>query len=190
MPESYPLNALGFSHRFMADHISQGDLCIDATAGRGRDTLFLAKLVGKSGRVIAFDIQEEAVNSTRDLLLENGVNWAQVHLDSHSHMDAYAAPESVAGVMFNFGWLPGGDHKVFSRKETSVEAIEKGLSLLRPGGVMSLCIYYGKETGYEEKNALLEYLKSVDPNRFTVVLCDFTNRSGEPPMIALIWKEH
>ena len=189
MQENESLNALGFSHRFMEQHICPGDLCIDGTAGRGRDTLFLAKLVGASGRVIAFDIQEEAINSTRSLLSENAVTWANVYQDSHDNMDRYAKPESVSGIMFNFGWLPGGDHRVFSHGETSVEAIRKALDLLRPGGVMSICIYYGKETGYEEKNAILSFLKTVDAQRFTVVLCDFVNRSGEPPMIALIWKE-
>ena len=190
MEERFPLNALGFSHRFMAQYIRPGDLCIDGTAGRGRDTLFLAELAGPTGRVIAFDIQEEAVESTQALLSENGVTNAEVILDSHSHMDRYAPAESVAGIMFNFGWLPGGDHHVFSRKETSMEAVQKALALLRPGGVMSLCIYYGKETGYDEKDALTAFLKTVDPERFTVVLCDFVNRRGEPPLAAFIWKEH
>ena len=190
MTKDYPLNALGLSHKFMAEHILPGDLCIDATAGRGRDTLFLAKLVGGSGRVIAFDIQEEAIRSTESLLAENGVENAEVHLVSHSDMDRFAEPGSVAGIMFNFGWLPGGDHTVFSRGDTSIEAIRKGLDLLRPGGVMTLCIYYGKETGYGEKEALTAYLKTVDPCRFTVVLCDFVNRVGEPPRLALIWKDN
>lgn len=190
MPENYPLNALGLSHRFMAEHIRPGDLCIDATAGRGRDTLFLSGIVGKSGRVIAFDIQEDAVKSTEARLYENGVENVKVHLDSHSHMEHYAEKESVDGIMFNFGWLPGGDHTVFTRKETSILAIRQGLELLRPGGVMSLCIYYGKETGYEEKDALLAFLKTVDPDRFTVVLSDFVNRSGEPPLFVQIWKEN
>lgn len=188
--EKTPLNALGFSHRFMEEHIRRGDLCIDGTAGRGRDTLFLAKLVGETGRVIAFDIQKEAVESTRALLAENSISNVSVHLESHSRMDRYAEENSVDGIMFNFGWLPGGDHTIFSHKETSLAAVEKGLSLLRPGGVMSLCIYYGKETGYEERDAMLAFLKTVDPNRFTVVLSEFVNRTGEPPMIALIWKEH
>ncbi|MBQ3866404.1 MAG: class I SAM-dependent methyltransferase [Clostridia bacterium] len=189
MQNGVPLNALGLSHKFMAEHVLPGDTVIDATAGRGRDTLFLARLVGDGGRVIVFDVQREAVDSTEALLRENGVQNAEVHLDSHSHMDRYAERESVAAVMFNFGWLPGGDHTVFSRKETSVEAVDKALELLIPGGVASLCIYYGKETGYDERDALLAHLKTIDPLRFSVLLCDFTNRKGEPPLLALIWKD-
>jgi ubiquinone/menaquinone biosynthesis C-methylase UbiE len=66
------LNALALSHRFMREHIRSGDLCIDATAGRGRDTAFLCECVGASGKVLSFDIQPEALASTRMLLEERG----------------------------------------------------------------------------------------------------------------------
>ena len=72
MERTYPLNALGLSHQFMAAHIRPGDFCIDATAGRGRDTLFLCSLVGETGRVLAMDIQEAAVAETRELLAREG----------------------------------------------------------------------------------------------------------------------
>ena len=186
----YPLNALGLSHKFIAEHVVPGARCIDATAGRGRDTLFLAGLVGKEGEVLAFDVQPEAIESTGRLLAENGIQNAHVFLDSHEHLDRYAAPESVDAIMFNLGWLPSGDHAIFSHGATSSVAISKGLELLKPGGVMSVCIYYGKETGYEERDTLLAFLKTVDPTRFTVVLNDFLNRKGEPPIAVFLWKEN
>ena len=34
-------------HHFMENHVKEGDLCIDATAGNGNDTLFLCELVGE-----------------------------------------------------------------------------------------------------------------------------------------------
>ena len=77
-------NALSLSHRFLAEHVRPGDLCIDATAGRGYDTAYLAGLTGETGRVLAFDIQQEAVDSTNALLRKRGLDRiAQVHLDSH-----------------------------------------------------------------------------------------------------------
>ena len=48
-------NALSLSHRFLAEHVRPGDLCIDATAGRGYDTAYLAGLTGETGRVLAFE---------------------------------------------------------------------------------------------------------------------------------------
>ena len=185
---SFPLNALGLSHSFMTQHVPKGGFCIDATAGRGRDTLFLAELVGEEGKVLAFDVQEDAVTSTSTLLRDHGIHHAEVVLDSHSNMDCYAEKETADAIMFNFGWLPGGDHRVFTKKETSITAIENGLEILKPGGVMSLCIYYGKETGYEERDALQHFLKTVDPQRLTILFCDFINRTGEPPLVAFLLK--
>ncbi len=185
---NYPFNALGLSHKFMAEQIKPGDRCIDATAGRGRDTLFLAKLVGEKGEVIALDIQEAAVESTRQLLAENHIKNARVILSCHSKIDDFTTKESVGGIMFNFGWLPGGDHNKFSRADTSLVAIQKALTLLKPGGVMTLCLYYGKENGTEERDRILSFLESVDQSKYSVLQTHFINRVGCPPMAILIQK--
>jgi hypothetical protein len=103
-------------------------------------------------------------------------------------MDEYAGDGTVDGIMFNFGWLPGGDHNAISKGETSVIAIEKGLRLLKPGGVMTLCLYYGKENGTEERDAILAYLKTVDSKAYSVFLGDFINRTSCPPMPVFIEK--
>lgn len=185
----FSFNALGLSHKFIFEHIEEGAFCIDATAGRGRDTLFLCRLSGKKGKVLAFDIQKEAIDSTRELLEKEGIDYAELIHDCHSKMDLYAEKESVDAIMFNFGWLPGGDHHKFSNGKTSSLAIEKGLELLKKGGVMTLCIYSGKESGYEEKETLLAFLKTLDQNRYSVLLCDFTNRKNDPPIAVLIQKD-
>lgn len=188
MKNEFPLNSLGLTHQFMAAHIRPGAFCIDATAGKGRDTLFLCRLVGESGRVLAMDIQTDAVAQTRALLAAQGCR-AQVVQDCHSRMGAYAAPESVDGIMFNFGWLPGGDHTAFSHPDTSIAAIKTGLELLKPGGVMTLCIYHGRENGTAERDALLAYLPTVDNRRYTVIRGDFVNRTGDVPIPVFIIKE-
>ena len=185
---NFPQNALGLSHKFISEHVKPGNVCVDATAGRGRDTLFLCNLVGEDGIVYAFDIQEEAIQSTIALMNENRKK-ANVILDCHSNMDHYLEKESVDAIMFNFGWLPGGDHTKFSHGDTSRVAIEKGLDLLKKGGVMSLCIYCGKETGFEEKELLLPFLKSLDQKKYSVLLADYINRGGNPPIAVLITKD-
>lgn len=182
-------NALTLSHQWIADYVTSGDLCIDATAGRGYDTAYLASLVGAQGRVIAFDIQQEAVDSTTQLLKERNLDSiAQVVLDSHSNMDFYAEEDSVSCITFNFGWLPAGDHTIFTHADTSISAIEKGLCLLKPKGLMSLCIYYGRESGFEERDALLEYLQTIDSRSYTVVVNSFVNRPNCPPIFVYILK--
>ena len=188
MPSS--LNTLTLAHRFLEEQVKPGTFCIDATAGRGRDTVFLCSLVGKTGRVLAFDIQQEAVDSTRVLLEEKGFSSiATVIQDSHSNMEQYVQPETVDAVVFNFGWLPGGDHTVFTTPATSIPAIEGALRLLRPGGVCCLCIYYGGTSGYEERDALLPFLETLDSQRYTVIVSRFVNRPGDPPIPVFIYKD-
>ncbi len=184
------MNGLDVSHKIISEHVSAGAFCIDATAGRGKDTLFLAKLTGHSGRVLAFDIQQDAVDLTRVLIHENGFDdMTEVFLDSHSNMAAYAEPGTVDCIVFNFGWLPGGDHNIFTRKETSIAAMSAGLELLKPGGLMSLTVYYGRNNGYEERDAILGFLRGLDDQLYTVIVMDFVNRINDPPFPVVILKE-
>ena len=182
------MNTLNVVHDFLRRQVKSGAFCIDATAGKGRDTALLCRLVGAEGRVLAFDVQQEAIEQTRALLSAEGLS-AEVVLDSHANMAQYAAPESVDCIVFNFGRLPGGDPKIFTTAASSLPAIDAGLALLRPGGVMALALYYGKENGYDEKNAILEHLKSLNDRVFTVLACDWLNRKHDPPLPIFIWKE-
>lgn len=183
-------SALDIIKRVITETVKEGDICIDATAGRGNDTLLLCNLVGESGHVTAFDIQQDAVDSTKQLLEENGVSHrADVLLKSHSEMDTLFEENTVSCITFNFGWLPKGDHTVFTKKETSIEAIEKGLRLLKSGGVMTLIIYYGRDTGFEERDAILEYLPTIDSSKYTVVEMPFVNRPNCPPIPVVIIKD-
>ena len=76
------MNALDAVRKAVLEHLPAGGFAIDATAGRGGDTVFLARTVGETGRVLAFDIQEEAVESTRARLKAEGLTNARVVLAS------------------------------------------------------------------------------------------------------------
>lgn len=182
------LNTLGVVHEFLGRYVKEGAVCIDATAGKGRDTALLCRLAGSAGKVLAFDIQEEAVEQTNALLEQEGLS-AEVILDSHANMEQYAEASSVDCVVFNLGRLPGGDPKVFTQAESTLAAIDAGLRLLKAGGVMAIALYYGGENGYDEKRAVLEHLRGLNDRVYTVLLCDWANRWGEPPMPIFIWKE-
>lgn len=176
-------------HHFIREHIHPGSFCIDATMGNGHDTKFLCELVGKEGQVLAFDIQETALRKTKKRLEESKSpeNYRLI-LDSHSHMDQYAKAETVDCIVFNFGYLPGGDHQLTTKSSSSIAAIEQALSLLKKGGLMSLCIYSGGDSGFEERDALLPYLKGLDPKKYLVILSSYYNRPKNPPIPVLIWK--
>lgn len=183
-------SALDIINRVIDENVHEGDLCIDATAGRGNDTLHLCRLVGESGHVTAFDVQQDAVDSTKALLAANGMlSRADVRLQSHSEMDTLFEEETVSLITFNFGWLPKGDHNIFTQKETSIPAIEKGLRLLKQGGIMTLIIYYGRETGFEERDALLEFFPTLDSRQYTVIEMPFVNRPNCPPIPVVIIKD-
>ena len=175
---------------FMKQAVAEKSLVIDATMGRGFDTEYLCDLVGEGGKVLGFDVQEEALQSTKERLEKAGLlSRAELLLKGHEHMAEYAKEESVDGIMFNFGYLPKGDHTICTKKETSIKAIEAGLTLLKVGGVMSLCIYHGKDTGFEERDALLDYLKQIDHKKYTVIVTELYNRPNFPPIFVGIVRD-
>lgn len=182
------MNTLDVVHDFLRRQVQPGAVCIDATAGKGRDTALLCRLAGPAGRVLAFDIQQAAIDQTRALLDAEGL-CAELIRDSHANMAQYAAPGSVDCIVFNFGRLPGGDPHIFTTADSSCAAIDAGLELLRPGGVMALALYYGKENGYDEKNAVFSHLKSLNDRAFTVLACDWLNRGNDPPLPVFVWKD-
>ena len=100
------LTAVRFVQDYLAAHLPHPKLCIDATCGNGGDTAFLCRLAGPEGRVLGFDIQPEAVTSTRARLKKQGLT-AELICDSHANLLQYVRPGTADIVMFNFGWLPG-----------------------------------------------------------------------------------
>lgn len=181
------MNALTIVHETIRKFVGAGDVVIDATAGRGYDTSFLCSLVGDSGKVISFDVQKDAVDSTENLLKSRG-QTADVHLESHENMTKYADRDSVSCIVFNLGYLPSGDHSVFTHAESTIKAIEGGLGLLKKGGLMCVSVYYGGDSGYEERDALLPYLKTLDSSKYQVLKLDFYNWTNDPPLPVFIIK--
>mgnify|MGYP004636483767 FL=1 len=178
-----------FCHHFLAQHVQPGDFCIDATAGKGNDTEFLCQLVGSQGRVLAFDIQQAAIDATNERLFTKGLaDIGNAILESHTNMHLYAEKGTVDCITFNFGYLPGGDHNLCTHANTSISAIQTGLSLLKKQGLMSLCIYSGGDTGFEERDAILHYLKQLDPKQYMVLLSCYYNRPNNPPIPVFVLK--
>ena len=174
----------------MKQRVSEGAFCIDATAGKGKDTAVLAALAGKSGRVIAMDIQEAALDAAAEYLKKQGVaECVQLVLDSHVNIAAYAEPGSVDCIAFNLGYLPGGDHSIATHAESTIQALEQSLALLKPLGIITLAIYHGGDTGFAERDAVLEWLKKVDSKQYTVMVTDFYNRPNYPPLAVCIIRE-
>lgn len=181
-------NALALSHAYIERAVKSGDTVIDATAGNGNDTLFLAKLVGENGKVFAFDIQQTAIENTKKRLTEAGVlDRCHVILDGHEHMKKHVSVP-VKAVMFNFGRLPGGDVNLFTKPETSIVAIKSALDLLAQDGIITLAIYYGGPNGFEERDTILAFLQDLDNKSYSVLYQEFINYPNNAPLLVCISK--
>ncbi|WP_455542120.1 class I SAM-dependent methyltransferase [Intestinibacter sp.] len=173
---------------YLENIIKEGDIVIDATMGNGYDTVYLAKKVGQNGKVYAFDVQEEALKSTSKKVAKEALENVELILDGHQNMDKYVH-EDVSCIVFNLGYLPRAKHQIITKANTTIEAIQKGLDLLAPNGVMSIAIYSGHEGGMEEKNEVYKFTQSLDQNYFNVLCTKFINQINNPPELLLIEKK-
>ncbi|MCI7207238.1 MAG: class I SAM-dependent methyltransferase [Clostridiales bacterium] len=174
---------------FLDKIVQKGDVVIDATMGNGYDTIYLGNLVGENGKVYAFDVQEEAIKSTKKKVeRDNMTDRVELILDGHQNLDKYVK-EEVSCVVFNLGYLPRAKHVVITKPDTTLEAIKKSLKLLKPNGIISIAAYIGHEGGLEEKNYICEYLDNLNQNEFNVLHMQFTNQINNPPQLILIEKK-
>jgi ubiquinone/menaquinone biosynthesis C-methylase UbiE len=155
----FPPRPTTLAQEILRPLIAPGDVVIDATAGNGHDTLFLAEAVGPDGRVLAFDVQEAALDASRVLLTEAELaGRVAFHQESHAGMESHAAAGSVAVVMFNLGYLPGQDHALTTEAAETLSALEAAGRLLKAGGVLSVICYPGHPAGAVEAVAVERWL--------------------------------
>ena len=196
----------------------KGDVAIDATAGNGWDTEVLADLVlgddeTRKGKVIAFDVQESAINSTRARIEQHfsgdpsKAERVQLMLGSHATLGDYVevvmgdtegsddtaddadinSYGNVSVVCFNLGYLPGpgSDRSVVTETESTIQAVSSAVKSLRPGGVVTVIGYIGHAGGLEETTAVEKFVASLDPKIFTATSHLVMNRENCPRLIAV-----
>ena len=157
---------------FILQHLSEGEVAVDFTMGNGNDTLFLSKTVGKAGKVYAFDIQDEALVSTRAHLEENGAPDNYTLICASHHRVREFVKEPIKAGMFNLGYLPrSGKKGVTTMRETTMPAVEAAIDMLLPDGVLIIAIYPGHEEGELEGDMLREYFKTT--SRFSICPSEF-----------------
>lgn len=178
-----------FHHRLLALFLRPGDTAVDCTVGNGHDSLFLLGEIGREGRLIGFDVQEEALGRTRRLLEEGGYHPSRFSLIRASHVDVgdYVSP-GIGAAVFNLGYLPGGDRTVVTDGAATIEAAGKCLGLLRPDGVVSITLYYSHRGGREEAAAVTRFADGLDHGAYKVLHLTYGNLPNDPPSIILIQK--
>ena len=183
-----PHNILSFVHSLLSQHIKTGDCVADCTAGNGNDTLFLAQSVGKTGQVFSFDIQEIALQNTRQRLQDAGlIEPVELILDGHQNIDCYIRTPLDA-VMFNLGYLPQGNKNCTTNVDSTMIAIKKSLKLLRKNGILSVVLYGGHENGKAECAAVEAFSGRCKQQDCDILRYQFANRPKTAPY-ALIFRK-
>ena len=164
--------ATQMAHHLVGERLKEGQVAVDATAGNGNDTLFLARAVGASGTVYALDVQADALGSTAAALEEADVaDRVRLVEACHSGLASIVPAEhhgEVAAAMFNLGYLPGGDHSVVTQPDSTVRAVQSALELLRSGGVLTVVGYPGHGGGAAETEAVKKLLYELSSDDWEV----------------------
>lgn len=175
--------------------IAQTWHALDGTAGNGYDTLFLTKLAGIQGHVFAYDVQERAIQATREVLIRAGLEQ-RVTLFTHGHehiqkdLAAFFGTEQpkprLHAAMFNFGFLPGSDKTCITCPQTSLAALTGLMPWMLPGGGVSLHLYTGHPGGMEEALAIVEWATALSWKEFRVMRHEFANKAKNREILLLI----
>ncbi len=155
------------AHLIWQEILSPDSWAIDATCGNGKDTIQLAQLVPKGG-VIALDVQAEALKSTRSALGEDLQDRVHLFQQSHDEFPSFAYKFPIALIVYNLGYLPGGDKSLTTQCATTVKSLENALALIAPGGLISITCYPGHTEGAAEQKVLLERASRLDPAAYSV----------------------
>ena len=132
-------------------------LLVDATAGNGYDTAFLARLAGDGGRVVAFDVQRAALDAVRTRLEGEGLlSCANLVLGGHEHME-----EALRG------------------------ALDAAARLLSPGGLLSVHVYTGHAGGMEEGRAVLAWSEALPWEKWRVTALSQHNKARNREWLVL-----
>lgn len=181
---------LRFSHDVLKKSIVPGDHVIDGTVGNGHDTVMLAQAVEQIGKVYGFDVQQEAIDSTKEKLLLTGLlQQTDLIHDGHENIKDYVPKDQqISAAVFNLGYLPSGDKSIITKPETTISAIDQCLNRLRKGGLVSIMIYYGHDGGLEEKEQLDNFVRDLPQESYQVLEYEFVNQKNNPPYLYIIEK--
>lgn len=183
--------ALHFSHSLLEEILQLGDHVIDATMGNGYDTVFMAEKIGKTGHVYSFDIQKEALLSTKSKLTEQDLlDRTSLFLQGHETLGTVVdEAQPIKAGIFNLGYLPKSDKSVITLPETTRTAMEEILKRLVPRGRMILVVYYGHEGGEKELDMVQDYCQSLPQEKYNVLKYQFINQKNNPPILYCVEKK-
>lgn len=193
MNSRFPLfqTSIDLAHTYWKQILKPGQWVLDATCGNGKDSLALAQIVlaQGEGRVLACDVQPQAIELTRQRLQkhlpEEAFARVDFHCGCHSQLEEWVESEALAIVVYNLGYLPGGDKELTTQLVTTLKSVKGALTRLQPGGVLSITCYPGHDAGAEEEQHLLRWAKALDPSEWSACHHHFLNRQRSPSLLLI-----
>lgn len=176
------------THLLLPVFLHEGDCAVDATCGNGHDTLQLARLVGDTGHVWGFDLQQQAITATASRLAQSGMMERVTLLQTgHEELNIFVKTP-IQVVLFNLGYLPGGERTIITRPETTVSALKQSLELLAAGGVIMITIYQGHNGSQEEQAAVESWGASLKMGSYNCWRMSQANATPDAPYLMMIQK--
>jgi 16S rRNA C1402 N4-methylase RsmH len=177
---------LHLAHSYWKKILQPGDSAVDATCGNGHDASILLSLIGSGGVLHAIDLQEVALERARVLLStsfpEHSIYY---HCQSHETFPDTVPVGQIRLIVYNLGYLPGGDKRITTMTHSSLESFRQALNLLIENGVLSIMCYPGHEEGLSEQKAILNWAASLPPHEYHVCHHQFINRPRSPTLLLI-----
>jgi hypothetical protein len=186
------ISLVNTAHNLIREILHPGDIAIDATIGNGHDTLFLAEQVGSSGHIYGFDVQQAAIDSTLDKFQRTQLSdyLTLIHA-SHADMGE-KIPAHLHGkirvIMFNLGYLPGGDKTVITQTDSTLKALTIAGGILAVNGIITLLAYPGHKGGDLETDQVRNWCEQLDAEQFKVSTLYSTEHKDTAPRLFVIRK--
>lgn len=196
-----------FQHIFWDEQLKSAKTVVDATAGNGHDLVYLAQHCLPGSTLWGIDKQAKAIEaSIKRLHTECGRTDITYHLVHGTHEDILATGNAAAAhndgsaantkfnttitnidlLIFNLGYLPGSDHTMMTKPDSTIQAIKGGLDLLNPKGLITIVTYPGTPEGEREDEAVCEFISTLPQKSYDVANWKLINQANKPPILYII----
>jgi len=188
------ISLVNAAHNLIRDVLHPGDIAVDATVGNGHDTLFLVEQVSPSGRVFGFDIQQTAIDSTREKFQQtHSPECLTLIHASHADMSDKIPAHyhgNIKAIMFNLGYLPGGDKSIITRTDSTVMALNSAIRILSSNGIITVMAYPGHPGGDLETEQVKNWCEQLDDNQFKISIIYSSENKESAPRLFVIQEMH
>lgn len=182
-------NAVTMAHQLIRPLIPQAQVIVDMTCGNGHDTVFLAETMSDDAVLYAFDIQEAAIRATKERVHKAGLQERHIIYEQGSHDELLANVQASPDIIvFNLGYLPSGDHSIYTKREITVKAVKICLNKIAENGIIMIAAYPGTPAGADEAAAVHSLLQGVPQKEFDISMWQPVNQIHCPPLLYMIQK--